>query len=486
MSNTDSQNNKNIHKHTGAPDLLPSDPLPSTAKTYSIVSLGCAKNQVDAERMIASLGQQGWTYVSEHDQASVVLVNTCAFIEDAREESLDTIFELRRLYPSKQIIVTGCMSQRYGPELASDLTEADGIFGNRLPEQISSYLGNRQAGRLYLPEQAADTGEQGTAVRRGGSERNPGLSPPIRRNRFLSHPGAVYVKVSEGCDNRCSFCAIPGIRGPLRSRGPEDILEESRLLLEQGMQEITLIGQDLGRYGYDIAGRSLLPELLEGFSSISGNFWIRVLYIHPDHVPEGLFSLYQKDPRLLPYFDLPVQHASARILRRMGRMGDSRVYLRLVEQIREALPDAVIRSTFLLGFPGEQEEDFKMLREFQEQALFDWAGSFVYSPEEGTPAAKLGGRPNRETASRRQEELQSRQEEISEARMDRFLGRELQILPEEPIPQENLSIGRAYLQAPEVDGLVVFGCRECRPGRFVRGTIVRRNGIDLEAELTGE
>ena len=333
----------------------------------------------------------------------------------------------------------------------------------------------------------------------------PGATPgkPLVRERLLSLPGSAYLKIAEGCDNRCSYCAIPLIRGPLRSRDSREIVTEAEELFGRGIREINLIAQDLASYGVDTrkarpaagraasadgAGRATegeLVALLRRLSALEGRHWVRLLYMHPDHFPRDILSLMEAEPRILPYFDIPFQHASARVLRRMGRRGSASSYLALIREIRDRLPDAVIRSTFLCGFPGETRVDLEELLEFQRQAQLEWVGVFAYSREEGTPAARYPGQVRRAEADRRKELVQEVQVTITEARLQRFVGRRLTVLIEQQVTGEPLAIGRAYLQAPEVDGAVVVHCADpslCVPGSFVEVDVSAVRGVDLEGE----
>ncbi|HSV56914.1 MAG TPA: MiaB/RimO family radical SAM methylthiotransferase, partial [Magnetospirillaceae bacterium] len=280
----------------------------------------------------------------------------------------------------------------------------------------------------------------------------------------------------------CSYCAIPLIRGDARSRDPLDVADEARELAARGIFELNLVGQDLGSYGLDTLGRQALPELLDRICRLDGDFRIRMLYIHPDRFPLSILDVCARDPRVLPYFDIPFQHASTSVLKAMNRKGDAETYLRLVGSIRDRLPDAVLRSTFLVGFPGETEEDFSALLDFQDRARLDWLGAFEYSREEGTPAASFPGRVPKRTAALRRRAVEEAQRPLTESRLRRFLGRDLEILVEEPVEGEDLSIGRSYAQAPEVDGLVVVNAR-LDPGRVVRARVTAVNGVDLEAAL---
>jgi len=433
--------------------------------TFSIESLGCAKNQVDSEELIAHLERAGLTWVADPEQAEAVIVNSCGFITSAKEESIRTALELKSRFPGKKVLLAGCLVARYGEELTRALGELDGFAGLRDPQALE---------RLLVP------GAPGAQVPTGEPRRS-GQS----RRHLLSFPGSAYLKIAEGCGNRCSYCAIPLIRGPLTSRPRAEVVEEARGLLAAGVLEIVLIAQDLASYGADRAGGGELPVLLRELLDLPGEYWLRCLYIHPDHFPEELLALAAADSRLLPYFDLPFQHASPAVLRRMGRRGTAEGYLALLARIRAALPRAVLRSTFLVGFPGETEEDFRVLLDFQREAELDWAGFFTYSREEGTAAYSLGPRVGAKRPESRKRELERAQQAITERRLERHVGAQLEVLIEEPVRGEALALGRAYLQAPEVDGLVVVKAAGLEAGRRCRVRIERRNGVDLEASLAG-
>jgi ribosomal protein S12 methylthiotransferase len=432
-------------------------------RTFHLESLGCAKNQVDAEVMIAALEREGWTFAAEPEDAAVLIVNTCGFIDAARRESIETGLSLRARFPDRRLYLVGCLTERYPGELEAEMPEIDGFLGNRDPAGIVDLVEGR------VP--------RGTASA-PSAEASPHPAP--RRARLLSYPGSAYVKVAEGCANRCSYCAIPLIRGDLVSRPRAEVVDEARGLIASGTRELVLIAQDLGSYGRE-RGAAELPALLADLASLAGDFWVRLLYVHPDHFPVEILAIMRDDPRFLPYFDVPFQHASPSILAAMGRKADPDVNLRLVERIRTALPQAVLRSTFLLGFPGETDRDAELLARFQEAAALDWVGAFTYSREEGTRAHGLPGRVTRKVADARRSALEERQVPITWRRLDRHLGTALDVLVEERMEGEELSLGRAYLQAPDVDGLTVV--RDgCVPGTVVRVRIGRRNGFDLEGD----
>lgn len=450
---------------------------------------GCAKNQVDGEEIAVRLESSGWSWADSADEADVIIVNSCGFIDDAKKESLDAVIGWKASYPGKKVILAGCLAQRYAAELAEGLPEADGIVGNA---DLSAVV------------RAADEAESGRRPVIQGRPESAPVSGSVRRTRLLDFPGTAHVKITEGCSNRCTYCAIPLIRGPLRSRPLAEIVDECAWLVSRGARELVLIGQDLGSFGRDLGPEPLLPRLLAALadpSAVPGDFRVRTLYIHPDNFPQDILPVIKSSPRLLPYFDLPFQHASEKILRAMNRRGSVETYLSLLGGIRDALPDSVIRSTFLVGFPGETEEDFAILRDFQEKAKLDWLGAFTYSREEGTPAHGMKGRVAKKTAGARKKAIEEAQERITSQRLARFVGRELDVLVEERVEtsaatnatggeagldggDEPLSLGRAWLQAPEVDGLAVLR-GDFEPGSLVRARVLSVNGVDFDCIPVG-
>jgi ribosomal protein S12 methylthiotransferase len=446
--------------------------------SYFLDPFGCVKNQVDAETMMASLDGAGWSAAGDPARADLIIINSCGFIESAKQESINAVLAWRKRYPRKKIILAGCLAQRYAAELSESLPEADLLFGNR---DLAGIAGAAAAAAGYPPEKSA-------AAPGPAEKENAGGRP------LLSLPGSAYVKIGEGCNNRCAFCAIPLIRGGLRSRAVSAIADECRTLLGRGIRELCLIGQDTASFGLDrspetAACFSELPALLEALSLLKGDFWIRLLYIHPDNFPPAILDIMEQDRRFLPYFDIPFQHGSEKILKAMNRRGNAETYLGLIEGIRGRLPDAVIRSTFMTGFPGETDADFEALLDFQERACLDWLGCFVFSREEGTPAYSMKGRVAKKTALERKGLLEERQTAITEKRMDRFAGRELDVLVEERFGAaggegpDTVYLGRLYCQAPEVDGAAVINSsRSLQPGTLVRGLVCRRLGFDLEIQ----
>jgi len=435
--------------------------LISSAARYYLDPFGCVKNQVDAENMMAHLNNAGWENVSDAEQADLIIVNSCGFIESAKQESINAVLEWRKLYPDKKIMLAGCLSQRYAKELPEILPEADEFTG------VNNLIND-----------------------------SPGERP------LLSLPGSAYVKISEGCNNNCSYCAIPLIRGGLVSRSIPDIVDECRALLARGIKELCIIGQDIGAYGKDMEGKNAagkLPELLTAISALQGNFWVRLLYIHPDHFPLQILDIMERDPRFLPYFDIPFQHASQKILAAMNRaiddraiidrMGAAEKYLELLKTIRARLPHAVIRSTFLLGFPGETEEDFAALLDFQQKANLDWLGCFTYSREEGAAAYSMKGRVPIKTAEARKQKIEEQQIPITEKNIDRFVQQTtlamqtVDVLVEEQV--DEFWLGRLYCQAPDIDGAAVITGAETnlQSGTLVPCKVIARRGFDLEVRV---
>ena len=430
--------------------------------TFYIESLGCAKNQVDSEFLIANLEAEGLRWVESPEEAQIIVVNTCGFIASAKDQSIQTSLALKHSYPQKKVIMLGCLVQRYGAELERQMGEIDG------------FVALNELDTLLRLIRSAGSGEAGSVMSARAKKQS--------RSRFLSFPGSAYVKVAEGCSNNCSYCAIPLIRGELASRPAADILEEIEELLGRGVVEIVLIAQDLASYGKD-RGDGELIQLVQSILRLEEQFWLRLLYLHPDHFPDELLDIAAADSRLLPYFDIPFQHASRTVLARMGRSGSADSHAELVQDIRARIPGAVIRSTFLVGFPGEREEDFETLLTFQRDCPLDWVGVFSYSREEGTPAYEMKGRVKKSVAELRRHAVEQAQIEISERLLDRQVGRTLDVLVEERIEGERLYLARAYLHAPEVDGLVVVKADSLEPGRIVPVRIEARAGIDLEASV---
>lgn len=439
--------------------------------------------------MSGALVTHGWREVSEAVDASVILINSCGFIEPAQTETIETAFEYLSDYPDKQVVMTGCLSQRYPEEIATDMPELAGVFGNRRPEKIVEFLRGLQESTREVG--GSRRGEQSTSA--------PWLAPTgepdwhgqtATRPRLYSPRGTAYVKIAEGCTHNCAFCAIPQIRGTLRSRPVKAVVGEVQELRSRGIVEINLIAQDLSLLGLDQGRRDFVP-LLREISALPGQFWVRLLYIYPERFPSEIIEVCRKDRRILPYFDLPVQHAAPSVLRAMGRPATPDRTLATVRMIQEELPEATIRTTFLVGFPGEGESEFQELRSFQEAARFDWMGAFVYSPQEGTRGFELsqgGDAVPEDLAQERARILYEAQGPITTERLSRFVGTTQRLIVEEGVSGEDIYFARGPMQAPEVDGTVVLFAPEgsLEPGAFCEAKVVGVDGYDLRARVLSE
>ncbi len=450
--------------------------------TYYIENLGCSKNQVDAEQMADYLAMGNWKLLSKPEGAEVILINTCGFVESAREESIQVALEFRTAFPEVKILMSGCMAERYSNELMESMPEVDGFFGNKDLSQIERIMERVIGGERFavIPQLSPEDQPQ-KGVPNKSSEKTA-----LRRKNFFSFPRSAYVKLSEGCSHNCAYCAIPLIRGPLVSRPFDEVLSEMQALIEDGIFEINLIAQDLASFGND-RGEPQFVTLLQEISKLKGDFWVRMLYIHPDNFPWEIIPIMENDPRILPYFDIPIQHVDPKILTPMGRTGSTTIYGELVEKLRKAFPKGAIRTTFLLGFPGENADTLETLAQALPEISFDWAGFFIYSPEEGTKAVSLSDTTTQQKSIAIAEEylprLQEIQSEITTQRMAHRIGDSVSLFVEEPIEGEDLSFGRTFFQAPEVDGCVVITSGDLTPGSVVSGNIINSSGPDLTAEV---
>lgn len=427
-----------------------------------MISLGCSKNQVDAERLLAVLAREGYEICSDMTECDAVIVNTCGFIEDAKKESIDTILECCAAKGEgrlKCVAVTGCLAERYRAELASEIPEVDVVLGLGGNRRIGEAIREAVKGNHFI-----EYGEKESLSMEG--------------ERILANePWFAYVKVAEGCDNRCSYCAIPLIRGRFRSRPMENILEECRRLAESGVTELNLVAQDTTRYGEDLYGESRLPELIDAVCALEKVHWVRVLYCYPDRVTDRLIETIARQPKAVHYFDIPVQHASAHVLRDMNRRGDKQSILELCRSIRERIPDVVLRTTLIAGFPTETEQDFAELCELVEEARFDRLGCFAYSQEEDTPAGAMEQLPE-ELRRRRAEIVMELQMSAAFDFADRCVGRTLEVLVEGY--EDGQYFGRSYMDAPDIDTKVYFTFEEeLTPGSYVPVLITDACEYDL-------
>lgn len=440
------------------------------AHTVALVSLGCPKNLVDSEVMLGLLAEAGYQVVEEVEGADVVIVNTCAFIEPAVEEAVEALLDLADLKAqgTRCLICAGCLTARYREELSAQLPEVDAFIGPGAVPQIAEVVALCLAGeRPYVPGEAPWLYRASTARMRSGQE------------------WLAWVKVADGCSHRCAYCTIPSIRGPYRSRPAEDIRAEVAGLLAENVREICLIAQDTSAWGHDLPGSPSLADLLGALDLGDWDGWVRLMYLHPEGITDALLEAVAATPQVIPYFDLPLQHADRHVLRSMGRRGDAESYLALVERIRRALPGAAIRTTFIVGYPGETREQFEGLLRFVEQARFDRLSAFRYWDEPGTRAEKLGNKVDPAEAQDRLDELMALQADIALDINEGFIGRRLRVLLEETGEAPEEMIGRSYRDAPEVDGNVQVrgrGAEDLMPGTFV-DVIVR---AALEHDLRGD
>ena len=450
-----------------SPDHPPGRDMASTRPTVAFAHLGCEKNRVDTEHMLGLLTRAGYGVSSDESDANVVVVNTCSFIQEAREESVRTLVGLAE--QGKELIIAGCLAQHFQEELLDSLPEAKAIVGTGDYQHIVEVLERVEAG-----ERVNQVSKNPTFV---GDETLP---------RYRTTGEAVaYLKVAEGCDYRCAFCIIPHLRGNQRSRTIESIVAEAHQLAEQGVQELILISQITTNYGLDIYGRPRLADLLKALGEVEIP-WIRVHYAYPTGLTPEVISAYRDVPNVLPYLDLPLQHSHPKVLRAMNRPWQADVNERLMHQLREQLPDAVMRTTLIVGFPGETEEQFEHLAEFLENQRFDHVGVFTFSAEDGTAAAKLPDPVPAEIATARKDRLMTLQQPISAAANTRWVGRTVDVLIEQHNPSTGAMIGRCARFAPEVDGEVQVQPRadglQAAPGTMVP---VRINGADIY-DLSGE
>ena len=430
-----------------------------------LISLGCPKNTVDAEEILGEVEKAGHKIETNPARAEVLLVNTCGFIRSAKEESIASILDAVRYKTNgacRSVIVTGCLVQRYGRELAKEIPEADAFLGlgkvHDIPEAISRTL-------------------RGVRVVKIG---DPRAWWTESRSRALSTPPwTAYLRIADGCDNRCAYCVIPSIRGGFRSRPEEIILDEARALAEVGVRELNLVAQDITRYGLDTEGELLLPRLLEKLAALEGVHWIRLMYCYPTRITEELIRAIAEHEKVCKYADVPLQHCSDRILRAMGRQGSKQAYLDLFARIRESCPEAALRTSLIVGFPGETEQEFEELMGFVERVRFDRVGVFPYSAEEGTPAALLPDKVHHSTIGKRYRRLMELQQEISLDKNKKLVGTRIQVLIEGI--EGELAVGRSYRDAPDIDGLVYLEGASALPGEFVSAEVTEARSYDLIA-----
>lgn len=434
-----------------------------------MISLGCPKNQVDAEHMLAMMDAEGWEIVDYVDGCDVVIVNTCGFIDDAKKEAIENILdmvELKKEGVISKIIVTGCLAQRYKDEIVKEIPEVDAVVGIGANGDIIKTVEEVMSG--------VDTIEKYP----------PQCELPLEGQRILTTPQYwAYLKIGEGCSNRCTYCTIPSIRGNMRSRSMENVIDEAKQLAELGVKELILIAQDTTSYGLDLYGELKLPELLNELCKIDSIEWIRLLYCYPDRITDELIETMKNQEKIVNYIDLPLQHADDKILKAMNRRGDQALIRSVISKLRSEIPDVVIRTTFIVGFPGEGEEEFETLAEFVNEIEFDRLGVFTFSPQEGTPAYDMDNQVEDDVKTRRGEVIMQDQYSIMEENNNEKIGKTYKVVVEDYDGYSDSYTGRTYMDAPEIDGLVKFTShKDLDIGDFVDVEIFDIEDYDLIGE----
>ncbi|MBR1893163.1 MAG: 30S ribosomal protein S12 methylthiotransferase RimO [Lachnospiraceae bacterium] len=433
------------------------------------ISLGCDKNLVDSEQMIALLGERGYEFTDNDDDADIVVINSCAFIKDAKEESIQTIIdegELKRTGNAKCIVVAGCLDERYSESIKEELPEVDAIVGTTAFDKI-----------VDVVEQVLE--KKGVVEEKESIDK---LTYVAGKRTITTAGNYEYLKIAEGCNKRCTYCAIPYIRGHYRSVPMEQLVSDARQLAERGVKELILVAQETTVYGIDLYGKKSLPELLRKLCEIDGLEWIRILYCYPEEIDDELIAVIKEQPKICNYLDLPIQHASDRILKAMGRRTSKSELVDIVSKLRREIPDITLRTTLISGFPGETDEEHAELVEFVKDMRFDRLGCFTYSPEEDTPAAEFDGQVEEAVKEERRDEIMTIQQEIAFEKSEEMVGKTLDVMIEGRIPEDHVYVGRTYRDAPGVDGMIFLdetGMGELMTGDFVRALVTESSEYDL-------
>lgn len=437
------------------------------------ISLGCDKNLVDTEEMLGLLQQKGYSFTDDENECDIVVVNTCCFIGDAKEESINTLLEAAELKKNgkvRALVAAGCLAQRYHREILKEIPEVDALVGttsiDRIADAVEQVLSGRKAVLVQDPDAPCD----------------------FRINRVLTTGGHyAYLKIAEGCSKRCSYCVIPQIRGNYRSIPMEILLEQANVLAEQGVKELILVAQETTLYGLERYGEKSLPLLLHELAQIPGICWIRILYCYPEEITEELIQTIKKEPKVCHYLDIPIQHASDRILRRMGRRTTQSQLRELIDRLREEIPDICLRTTLITGFPGETQEDHEKLVDFVNEMEFDRLGVFPYSQEEGTAAAEMPDQISEEQKEAWRQEIMELQQEIAFTKAEDMMGQVLTVMIEGKVADEEVYVARTYRDAPGVDGyLFVHTAATLMTGDLVQVRVTGSNEYDLIGEIWQE
>ena len=437
------------------------------------ISLGCDKNLVDTEMMLGMLVQRGFSITDDETQAEAVVVNTCCFINDAKQESINALLEMTELRKNgsiKALIAAGCLAQRYQDEIQREIPEVDAIVGTTAIDAVADALDGVLSGDRH--NHLEDINRE----------------PVYGRKRIVTTGGHyAHLKIAEGCDKHCSYCIIPKVRGNYRSIPIDSLVQEAEHLAASGVRELILVAQETTLYGADLYGKKCLPELLHRLCAIQGIYWIRILYCYPEEITDELIETIQREPKVCNYLDIPIQHASDRILKRMGRRTDRQELAEMIAKLRERIPDICLRTTLITGFPGETQEDHESLLTFVDEMAFDRLGVFTYSPEEDTPAALFDDQIDEEVKLDRQADIMELQQEIAFEKAQEAVGSTLLVMVEGKVPDEHAYVARSYRDAPDVDGFVFIQTgRELMTGDFVRVRITGAHEYDLIGEIEDE
>ncbi len=437
------------------------------------VSLGCDKNLVDTERMLGLLGSEGYEFTDDETEADVILINTCCFIGDAKEESVNAILEMADLKQNgccKALIVTGCMAQRYKDEILDEIPEVDAVIGTASYDEIANVIDRVLKGE------------------RTECFKDINSTPHVDASRIVTTAGHYgYLKIAEGCDKHCTYCIIPSLRGSYRSVPIEDLLKEAGELASRGVKELILVAQETTLYGVDLYGRKMLPELLSGLCKIDGIRWIRLLYCYPEEITDDLIETIKDEEKICDYLDIPIQHASDDILKRMGRRTTQKELRDEIAHIRHEIPDIILRTTLISGFPGETDEDHEILMDFVDEMEFDRLGVFAYSQEEDTPAASFPDQIPEDLKESRRDEIMQLQQEIAFEKSQSMKGRILDVMIEGKLTDEDVYVGRTYMDAPDVDGLIFVNTdQDLMTGDFVTVEVTGASDYDLIGEISDE
>ena len=437
------------------------------------ISLGCDKNLVDSEVMLGLLASRGYEMIDDEQEADIIVVNTCCFIHDAKQESVDNILEMaeyKKTGKLKALIVTGCLAERYRQEIIDEIPEVDAVLGTTAYDKILDAVDEAFEGKHFLEMEDLQA------------------LPVVNTKRQITTGGHfAYMKIAEGCDKHCTYCIIPKIRGTYRSVPMEQLIKEAEELAAQGVKELILVAQETTLYGKDLYGEKSLHKLLKELCKVSGIQWIRILYCYPEEITDELIQVIKEEPKICHYLDLPIQHANDEILKRMGRRTSKQELVDIVTKLRKEIPDICLRTTLITGFPGETEEQHQELVEFVDEMEFDRLGVFTYSPEEDTPAATMPDQIEEEVKLERQAELMELQQEVAFDTAEKMIGREMLVMIEGKIADEPAYVGRTYRDAPKVDGLIFVETGELlMSGDFAKVTVTGAEEYDLIGGLTNE